>query len=140
MPNESVHRIRLKGPWQICPPNGGDESFQQHAMPADWRSLFGDVAGMAVYRRKFHTPSGLEVGDRVLIHIPNGVGQLEQFQVNGISIGPCSKTPLKFDVTSQLQDFNQLQFKLTFDPLESPDVPGGLWETVFVEIHAQQLS
>lgn len=136
MEETEVHRIRLKGPWQILPPGAEGQEFQKHSMPQDWRSLFGDVAGTATFRRNFHTPTRLEEHERVLIHIPSGVGELNGFKINGTAISPSSNDPLKFDVTQHLQEFNLIEFKLSFDPATQPDTPGGLWETVFVEIHS----
>lgn len=134
----AVHRIRLKGPWEIQQPDAESGQFEQFSMPMDWRQLFGDVAGTASFRRNFHLPSGLTPQDRVLIHIPNGTGELTDFSVNTNSIKPCSNDPLKFDVTDHLIDFNRIQFSLSFDPLAQNDLPGGLWETVFIEIHSGQ--
>ncbi len=137
--NESaVHRIRLKGPWEILRPDAESGEFGQFSMPMDWRQLFGEVAGTACFCRNFHLPSGLEPQDRVMIHIPNGTGEVTDFSINTNTVKPCSSDPLKFDVTEHLASFNRLQFSLSFDPIAQIDLPGGLWETVFLEIHAAQ--
>lgn len=135
MNDTGVHRIRLKGPWQVLPPNANDQEFERHSMPQDWRKLFGETAGTAIFRRNFHTPSRLESHERVIIHVPAGVGELMNFKINDIEISSSSEDPLNFDVTEHLQDFNLLQFSLAFDPVTQTDIPGGLWETVFLEIH-----
>lgn len=136
MNSDGVHRIRLKGPWHVLPPQSAADDFVRHSMPQDWRQLFGEQAGTAVFRRNFHTPSGLESHERIMIHIPNGVGEVSQFEVNNIAVLPDSTNPLKYDVTEHLAEFNLLQFSLSFDPVSQAGVPGGLWETVFLEIHS----
>ncbi len=134
MSEPGVHRIRLKGPWDVSAPNSKNDDFERHHLPGDWRKLFGNLSGTATFRRSFHRPSNLDVKDRVLIHIPQGTGDLTDFSVNSKPLEPISLDPLKFDVTSELIDFNQIQFSLSFEPEQFPEVPGGLWETVFVEI------
>ncbi len=140
MNDSGVHRIRLKGPWQILPPQSEGQDFERYSMPQTWRSLFGDVAGIATFRRNFHTPSRLDEHERVPIHIPSGVGELNDFTINGTAINPFSIDPMIFDVTQHLQDFNLIEFTLSFDPSKQPDIPGGLWETVFVEIHSERMT
>lgn len=129
-----LHRIRLKGPWEVVPPGRASVIYERHALPQAWRALFGDIAGTAHFRRAFHRPTGLDSGDRVLIHLPAGCGKVTGVEINGETPACVSFDPLKFDITEELIPFNSLQFSLTFDPLSAPEEPGGLWETVYLEI------
>ncbi|MEW4489119.1 hypothetical protein AB1L42_13645 [Thalassoglobus sp. JC818] len=146
MNSNLLHRIRLKGPWEVLPPgislediptSNQDLTWQRHSMPMDWRALFGESGGTAWFRRRFHRPSGLTPDECVQIYIPEGVGDVSDFHVNQSALKPVSEEPLRFDVTANLEDFNELLFAITFEPTETRSLPGGLWETVFVEIHSK---
>ncbi|TWT58422.1 hypothetical protein KOR42_17960 [Thalassoglobus neptunius] len=146
MDSNLLHRIRLKGPWEILPPEENlddvpsskqDQTWQRHAMPMDWRALFGESAGKAWFRRRFHRPSGLTSDECVQIYLPEGVGDVSDFHINQKPLQPASEEPIRFDVTAELEDFNELLFAITFDPTANRSLPGGLWETVFVEIHSK---
>lgn len=128
----SIHRIRLKGPWEVIPPEG--DSFARIDMPIAWRDAFGDRSGTARFRRRFHAPTNLEHKERVLIRLPRGTGKVARFACNNTPVPELADEQHVFDVTPHLQDFNQLQFEITFDPGTSPDLPGGLWDTVVLEI------
>ena len=136
MSETSVHRIRLKGPWDVIPPDCEIAEYERRTMPEDWRSAFGDVAGTASFRRNFHCPTGLTDDDRVMIHFPDGIGKISAVRINDSSVEPSETQSNKIDVTPHLIEFNELKFKLTFAPREQPKIPGGLWETVFLEIHS----
>ena len=137
MTDFSIHRIRLKGPWEVLAPDATDDVYLRQSMPQDWRSLFGRASGTAWFRRKFHRPTGLLASDRVVLHFPSGIGIVENLTVNDRPVSSHSNAPLKFDITAALIEFNQLEFSLCFDPDANPDVPGGLWETVYLEIHSE---
>lgn len=141
MNDSNVHRIRLKGPWDVLPPHSATHEFERHSMPISWRELFGETPGTAVFRRNFHTPSGLSAKDRVLIYVPPGTGLLTEFQVNQVALPSLApqhlwrQNSIQFEVTNQLGEFNQLTFAITFDPSQHPKIPGGLWESVSLEIY-----
>lgn len=132
MSEPNIHRIRLKGPWEVRGPHSVE--FTREHLPQDWRALFGEVSGTAIFRRNFHAPTGLEARDQVRIVIPHGTGEISQLTVNSLPATCLDDQQRCFDVTPLLQGFNQLQFSLTFHPEKSPEIPGGLWETVFIEI------
>ncbi len=134
------HRIRLRGPWTVCGPEGPGsgnaraEPFSAH-LPAAWRDLFGDRAGRAGFARRFNRPTHLEADERVYIvlaDVPDNV----QVQVNGHALNPQPALPgeIAFDATAQLQDHNLLKIELTFDPETAPDKIGGLHLPVLIEI------
>ena len=136
MEENILHRIRLKGPWDVrLRQDGAIDEYRRESMPQDWRQLFGNVAGTADFRRNFHDPTGLESDERVVIYLPSGIGDVSEFKMNGQSFSPTIDSSQRYDVTELLAGFNMIEFALTFDPHAEPDIPGGLWETVFVEIH-----
>lgn len=129
-----IHSIRLKGPWDVLISELAPDVWHRHTLPCPWRECFGEIAGLACFRRNFHRPTGLEPGNRVCLRLPEGAGEIRSFTVNGVPIAPHRDDPLLFDCTSVLESFNRLELSLWFDPADHPDVPGGLWETVQIEI------
>jgi hypothetical protein len=134
-PFPAMHRIRLKGPWEVIAPGG--DAFERIDVPVAWRDLFGDRSGTARFRRRFHAPTNLDEGERVVIRIPLETGEVRRFTCNETPVPELPGDPLAFDVTGPLQSFNELQFEITFDPHETPNKPGGLWEAVCLEIRPQ---
>lgn len=136
MSDPNIHRIRLKGPWEIVPPASSSGEFERHAMPQDWRTLFGPVAGTSRFCRRFHRPTGLTPHDRVFIRFPEGMGTISSVTINENEAVWDESDPSLVDITSHLVNFNELSFLLSFDPAANPETPGGLWETAILEIHA----
>jgi len=171
----SVHRIRLRGPWQCewypeqstaategeqsCAAalvgQGGAAGGQRQGrtdvpggtarspevmtvrLPANWRSLFGDVAGRARFVRRFNRPSNLGSREKVFLAIEQVGGSGAVFlngQLLGSLAGPTSS--IRFDVSSKLQPSNTLVIELSYDPQSSPDVVGGLPSPVTIEIES----
>lgn len=104
-------------------------------LPADWRSLFGDAAGAAVFQRRFNRPTGLTPGHRVRIEFRDVWG-LAGVQVNdrSLPIGAARDGVQTVDVTDWLQAHNVLSVEIRFDPRERPVLPGGLWQPVVMRI------
>lgn len=162
MSSISIHRIRLKGPWEVASSlfgNMGDShqpirtdgqrsrhsapvadvvpsQVQRIQVPVAWRDLFGSQAGEALFRRRFHTPTNLQSSDRIVIRLPHGCGEIRHLTVNAAEISQNEEDCWSFDVTEHLQPFNMLQFMLHFDPAVMPDRAGGLWEAALLEIHS----
>ena len=144
MANPSPHIIRLRGPWEVLFADSSCEHIPLTArVPVCWAELFGDVSGSAIFRRKFHSPTGLDDGDRVLIRIPENAGAVSHATLNGEPMRPISDplpspAPLIaatcFDVTPGLQEFNELEFTLECDPATFPADQGGLWQPVAILI------
>ena len=138
-----VHRIRLLGPWEFAwegSAGGGTPLVTEGttAMPCDWHSLFGPVAGTATFRRGFHRPSNLEPHERVWL-ICTGVRgrgtvslndeQLSEFDADGEAVA-C-------EVTSRLEPFNVVSIRLSVGAVEEHHPPGGLFEPVVLEIRGE---
>lgn len=165
MPHD-IHRIRLKGPWDVAGPFGIGPSeraadpdlpplgvqaladrrdrhplqaeWRRVTLPATWATLFESTAGVAYFRRTFHAPTNLQPRDRVLIEVPDGAGLLLAAQLNDSPLTIPVQVPLRLDVTAALLAFNTLLLRIAFDPVDQPDRPGGLWQPVTLAIESPQ--
>ena len=106
-------------------------------MPQDWRALFGDVSGNVEFRRKFHRPTNLDSHERVFVVFTEirGTGTVE---LNQTAVGQFSLTDptVEIDVTNLLASFNLLSVQLEFDPGREPNVEGGLYGPVALDIRS----
>ena len=139
------HRIQLKGPWDYdwksAVVDGLEPATQSGTvtMPKEWRSLFGDRSGTAEFRRKFHRPTNLESHETVILIFTGIRGQVEvllNHQHLGEFIG--AGAAVEFDVTSRLKEFNELRVQIAFDSQADPDVGGGLYDVVTLEIRWEE--
>jgi hypothetical protein len=160
-----LHRIHLKGPWHyewlggVQPPvpglpavpvggtpvtrsSGRDPARPRRLpgehrvhMPTTWQSLFGDTAGTARFRRRFHRPTNLDPDERVFL-VFDGIGGRAEIRLNGrqFSSIDAAACPAGFDVTALLAPRNELTVDVVFDPDKVPGQPGGLWAPVALEI------
>ena len=135
------HRIQLKGPWDYEWKSAnidGSEPVSRSGtvtMPRDWQSIFGDRSGTAEFRRKFHRPSNLESHETVILNFTEIRGLvavwLNRHQLDEIvRTGPA----VEVDVTSRLNEFNELRVEVAFDPRSEPNVSGGLYGPVALDI------
>lgn len=139
----ATHQIRLIGPWEFeWESDGGGPGVPTEAasgsikMPCEWRGLFGDVAGTAVFSRNFHRPTNLDPHERVVIVFTGigGVGRVNLNEETLVQFGE-SPRPVEVDVTDFLKPFNVLEIDLRFDP-DSDPTPGGLFAPVVLEIRS----
>ena len=135
-----VHRIRLLGPWEFAWEGSAGGKTPRvaegtTAMPCDWHSLFGPVAGTATFRRRFHRPSNLEPQEQVWL-ICTGVRGSGSVSLNDEFLSEFSSDgeAVECEVTSHLQPFNVVSIRLTVSTLEAPQHLGGLFEPVILEI------
>jgi hypothetical protein len=133
------YRIRLRGPWEVTliERDGTAEPLRFAYIPAEWRELFGDRAGTGVFRRRFNRPTGLGPADEIWIVLTSVPGEVK-FEINGRALSSCALTAERraYDVTAELQEHNLIEVHVTDDPAEHAGTPGGLWETVCLEIRA----
>jgi len=141
------HRIVLRGPWKyrwlVRDGQQADSSalgrVQEQTgtvkLPADWRSLFGDVSGTVELRRKFNWPNRLPPEEDVSIAF-DGVGGNASVNLNGMTLGTIDEQtgPVRFGVTRLLRSHNEVCVDLSFDALAAGDQIGGLWAPVAIEI------
>lgn len=137
-----VHTIKLKGPWTIVCAPGPDAPTttpQSVHLPADWRSLFGDSAGAAIFERRFNCPTGLTDRHVVQVLFTNANG-LAAVALNGeeLIVGHFSPDVQSVDVTTRMLPHNLLKVTIQFDPDRSPEDPGGLWQPVLLRIEEHE--
>ena len=93
MTGQNIHSIKLKGPWSILRRPGEETVTDGSAadtvhLPAEWQTLFGPVAGTAVFERRFNRPTGLSAGHRVRIVLRD---------VNGLQHVALNDAPLSVE-------------------------------------------
>ena len=138
-----VHRIRLLGPWEFAWERsvGGETPLVTEgttAMPCDWHSLFGPVAGTVAFRRRFHRPSNLEPHERVWL-ICTGVRGSGTVSLNDeqLSVFSSDGEEVECEVTSHLQPFNVVSIRLSAGSIDEHQSPGGLFQPVVLEIRSE---
>lgn len=137
----SSHRIQLKGPWEVLHPEvsinspSSNRSKVTTTMPQEWRTLFGDVGGTAQFHRKFHRPSNLESHERIFLVLTGVCGQTK-VRLNRRLIGEFASPDhmIELDISSLMNSFNLLEVEITFDPTADPNLPGGLYGVVALDI------
>lgn len=140
LPDDIMHRIHLKGPWEFQPlsahsaapntllPAGGTIKF-----PIEWREFLGDFAGRARFTRHFNLPTNLEPQDRVDL-VLDGLGGMTEILLNQMPVGmvqPPHQTG-RFDITPFLKPHNILVIHVEWDGAAGE--AGGLWAPVALEI------
>jgi beta-galactosidase/beta-glucuronidase len=102
-------------------------------MPCDWSELLGnDFQGTVLFRRIFHTPTGLDLGEQVWLAF-DAVRSTAKIVLNGQPIGEFSTSdcPARYNITAILtDDANRLEVRLT----HLGEQPGGLVGDVRLEI------
>jgi hypothetical protein len=139
-----THRMHLKGPWQcewLSPADVSVASIERVKMPIDWRSVFGEQAGRARLRRKFHKPTNLDADERVFI-VFDGIGGRGEVRLGDQVLGQVDETvsTASFEITAALQPANELLVDLEFDPSRHLEMAGGLWGPVAIEIRTAEES
>lgn len=134
-----LHSIKLKGPWSVTllPAEGADcapETVTVH-LPAEWRDLFGETAGRAVFERRFNRPTGLTDGHRVRILL-RGLGGLPGVRLNdqALTVEVLGAEDSFVEITGRMSPHNLLRIEIEFDPQVHGDRPGGLWQPVLLQI------
>lgn len=143
----SSHRIHLKGPWDYLlstsSTNGPAEETKHGTarMPQSWADLFGNVSGTAEFRRKFHRPTNLESHERVMLVFTElrGIGRV---LLNNLPIGQfdASGELVEFEITTALKPFNEIAVEMQFVPEREPNLPGGLFGPVALEIRSEEFT
>lgn len=151
----NVHRIRLRGPWQVEPLSrlrqhaGGTVMEQTSSLPPggvtttpfDCRQIplgVGDAGGRVRYRRRFGRPTHLGPDECILLVVPPLTAPAD-VRINGTLLGqvePHGRAG-RFDITERLKDRNELWIDLLRQPGEqapTPDQPSSDATTVCLEI------
>lgn len=135
MMDSQPYRIRLQGPWQVVLPDGDVSDRREISVPCDWLTSVGNLSGMALFYRRFNRPTNLADQDRVLIRLPDQVGQVTRCELNQQLIECESDDPCLFDLTPQLKLSNEIMFAIEFSPNSDNQGTGGLWKPAMLEIH-----
>lgn len=133
----SVHRMFLKGPWEVQRLDR-DELSRRVTLPASWQAIFGDEAGRAEFRRKFNQPTNLESHEHVWI-VFQGVRGAGWVDFNGQRLGgiDIADETAEFEITPHLALHNELIVQLRFEDDDSLDQSGGLWGPVALEVRSE---
>jgi hypothetical protein len=84
--NMSVHRIRLRGPWQLQSALSAEAAPRTVHLPARWTELLEDGPHPLRLSRRFHRPTNLAPDDQVAVRITElPVGA--QVHLNGTPLG-----------------------------------------------------
>jgi hypothetical protein len=115
-----MHAIRLRGPWEFS--IGGRGVRGRIDFPCTWRELLSAVmiAGSGpgnstsiTLSRRFHRPTGLAPGDRILLSLAHSGRDLTA-RLNGVELALVARADetLAADITGKLSDHNELAVEL----------------------------
>lgn len=138
-PLGNTHSIKLKGPWSVTlftdDRSGPEANNRTVRLPADWRSLFGETAGRAVFERRFNRPTGLTDGHRVRILFREVAGTLVvRLNDEPLSIEHPNDSASLVEITGRMRPHNQLSVEIECDSNDAPHQPRGLWQPVLLQI------
>jgi hypothetical protein len=85
----SVHRIRLRGPWQLQPIATGHTAPRTVRLPARWDELIDVGARRVSLSRRFHRPTNLSPVDEVSL-VVDALPEGAHVSLNGTSLGSQS--------------------------------------------------
>ena len=138
------HRMHLHGPWQYewlsdAPFDQSRTRSGRVKIPDEWNTLFGDIAGKVLFRRRFHKPTNLEQHEHVYLIIVKLKGRV-RISVNDVLLGAAQNPDetLDFEITDLLKPANELSLEIEYDSVstasESDSKQFSLWESVAIEI------
>jgi len=121
------HRIRLRGPWDVVPPNGLPP--RHITMPGRLiDARLAGFAGQVRLIRRFGFPGRLDDFERVWLRC-DGFDGTATITVNDVSLGTNVRDRFAYDITSLLHPRNQLEVLL-----DAADDQAGLWGEVAMEV------
>jgi|HubBroStandDraft_6_1064221.scaffolds.fasta_scaffold236976_1 hypothetical protein len=131
--NMSVHRIRLRGPWQLQSALSSEAPPRTVRLPARWSELLEEGPRQLRLCRRFHRPTNLAPDDQVAVTIaelPIGA----QVQLNGTPLGMSAEPDAESSVfpTPHLQATNLLTIE--FDLSTTRHADGESWGDVSLVI------
>jgi hypothetical protein len=145
----TVHRIRLRGPWQIERPKADGRNAtetppdapQTVRLPAEWQRVFAQCRGPVRLNRRFHRPTNLRPHDEVCIVLPE-FPRPSNVRLNGQpateSQGAEAGSARRYAITPFLKAANVLSIEFDI-PAECENAPPtGLWGEISLEIRARQ--
>ena len=138
-----MHAIRLRGPWAFS--IGGTSASGRIDFPSTWRQLVSAAASAGreptdrnsiTLRRRFHRPTGLETGDRVVLSLAHS-GKGLTARLNGAELALLAQSggSLEAEITSSLADHNELAVELAPPSTAPLDSAASVLEAT-LEIHS----
>jgi hypothetical protein len=129
----TVHRIRLRGPWQLQATAAASAPPRRVQLPARWDDLFESGTRRVRLCRRFHRPTNLGPSDRVSLvvdDLPEGA----QVSLNGASLGAEARPEAQPKVfpTPHLEPHNLLTVE--FDVAEAAPPCDQVWGDVSLVI------
>jgi hypothetical protein len=105
----SIHRIRLRGFWELQHSDSTDRSSRKVRLPMDFGHFVQASSGPVRLSRKFHCPTNLAPDDQVDIVVRSLPGTVHA-TLNGHDLKNVSQEPdaQRFVVTSFLRPTNRL--------------------------------
>ncbi|HUE16107.1 MAG TPA: hypothetical protein VMR25_18190 [Planctomycetaceae bacterium] len=144
----SLHRIHLRGPWQL-EWNSGAKAFadkttvQKIRLPADWNDLFGAFSGRVRLTRVFHQPTNLAPNEKVELVFQEWPGvwaiSLNQHHVAEFR-DSTPESPQRITITTLLQPTNVLSAETQIEQSAEEKTPRGLMGKIAIEIRANEAS
>ncbi|MEX2171447.1 MAG: hypothetical protein WD851_19165 [Pirellulales bacterium] len=132
-----MHAIRLRGPWEYEPlevlGGGPLPPAGKVKMPCHWAATLGATfRGSVLFRRIFHTPTGLDLDEQVWL-VFDAIRGRGDVHLNDQPLGQFSTEdcPARYNITSLLTDDANT---LTVQIEHTGDQPGGLVGDVRLEI------
>jgi len=110
MPDSNmVHRIRLRGPWQLQPVPPGSAPPRSIRLPACSAEFFDTGARSVQLSRRFNRPTNLAPGDRISLGIEN-LPKGARVTLNGARLDPKAQRGAEPTIfpTSRLEPHNLL--------------------------------
>ncbi len=139
-PSSSVHRIRLKGPWEWAVPTASPAqawTWSRIRLPEEWRCL-PSITGPVWFRRRFQAPTGITPTDQIRLVLSTLSSRIN-VNLNGRTL-PASTSPaaasearISFDLTPALADRNLLEIVFA-DGISPTESNLGLGNPVVLEI------
>ncbi|WP_417739328.1 hypothetical protein [Rosistilla oblonga] len=134
MPSSSPHTIRLRGPWKLTALEIADAQPITGRIDQPSDQFLADYQGPILYVRHFNRPTGLGPAERVELAIIACVGTAHvSLNETPLANFTAQQTPVRIDITDQLQLSNQLAIEIIPPALPSPAEITG---EVQLEIHS----
>jgi hypothetical protein len=133
----SVHRIQLRGPWQLEWTSAPGESVQKVRLPAEWDDLFAGHSGPVRLTRKFHRPTNLGPNEQVELVFQQWPGiwtiSLNQHPVGKFRDSSAERAE-RITITALLQSTNELAAETLIEQPRDANNRLGLVGQITIEI------
>ena len=142
----SIHRIRLRGPWEWAVPTPIPSqawTWNRIRLPDEWDRL-PELAGPVWFRRRFNAPTGITPTDRIRVALttvqpPSAVNLNGQTIAASIDAESKLGSVIRYELTSYLSGKNLLE--IVFQKGITPSSPeSGLGQPLILEIESHAKS